>query len=60
MLLFLFPNHWHIFLIPAVIAHILNSIAEVVIPIGIPTKEVKAEMETPPVIEEPKVRNCSE
>ena len=40
------------FLIPAVIAQIFNPIAELVIPIGIPTKEAKAEMETHPVIAE--------
>ena len=37
------------FLIPAVIAQISNSIAELVIPIGVPIKEEKAEMETNPV-----------
>ena len=39
------------FLIPAVIAQIFNPVAEVVIPIGIPTKEVKAEMEKYSVIQ---------
>ena len=34
------------FLIPAIISQIFNPIAELVIPIGIPTKEVKAERET--------------
>ena len=34
------------FLIPAVIAQIFNTIAENVIPIWIPTKEAKTEMET--------------
>ena len=47
------------FLIAAVIAQIFNQIAELVIPIGTPTKEQKAEMETHPVIIEPKIRNCS-
>ena len=47
------------FLIPAVIAQIFNLIAELVIPIGIPTKEAKAEMETHPVIVEAKIRKCS-
>ena len=42
------------FLIPAVIPQIFNPIAELVIPIGIPTKEAKAEMETLPVIVEAK------
>ena len=40
------------FLIPAVIAQMFNPIAKVVIPIEIPTKEAKAEMETHPVIVE--------
>ena len=34
------------FLIPAVVAEIFNPIEELVIPIGVPTKEAKAEMET--------------
>ena len=38
------------FVILAVITQIYNPIAELVIPIGIPAKEVKAEMETHPVI----------
>ena len=37
------------FLIPAVIAQIFNPIPELVIPIQIPTKDTKAEMETHPV-----------
>ena len=44
------------FLIPAVIAQIFNAVAELVIPIGIPTKEAKAEMETHPVIVEAKIK----
>ena len=47
------------FLIPAVIAQIFNPITELVIPIGIPTKEAKAEIETHPVIVEAKIRKCS-
>ena len=47
------------FLISAVIAQIFNPIAELVIPIGIPIKEAKAEMETHPVIVEAKIRKCS-
>ena len=39
-------------LIPAVIAQIFNPIIELVIPIGIPTKKTKAEMETHPLIVE--------
>ena len=38
------------FLILAVIAQIFNPISELVIPIGIPMKEAKAETETDPVI----------
>ena len=40
------------FLIPVVIAQIFNPIAELIIPIGIPTKKAKGEMETHPVIVE--------
>ena len=46
-------------LIAAVIAQIFNQIADLVIPIGIPTEEAKAEMETHPVIVEAKIRRCS-
>ena len=38
------------FLIPAITVQIFNPIAELIIPVGIPTKEAKAEMETHPVI----------
>ena len=55
MLLFLFLILDLYLLIPAVIAQIFNPIVELVIPIGIPTKEEKAEMETHPVILEVKV-----
>ena len=47
------------FLIPAVITQIFNHIGELVISIGIRTKEAKAEMETHPVIIEAKIRKCS-
>ena len=40
------------FLIPAVITQIFNPIVELVIPIGILTKEAKAEIETHAVIVE--------
>ena len=43
-------------LIVAVIAQIFNPIAELVILIGIPTKQVKAEMETHLVTAEAKIR----
>ena len=46
------------FVIPAVIAQIFNPIAELVIPKGIPSKEVKADIEIHPVILEAKMK-CS-
>ena len=48
---------WY-FLIPAGVAEIFNPIAELVIPIGIPSKEAKAYIEIHPVTAEPKIRNC--
>ena len=47
------------FLIPAVVTQIFNPIAELVIPIGIPTKEVKTEMETHPVTAEISISKSS-
>ena len=47
------------FLIPAVFAQIFNPTAELIIPIGIPTKEAKAEIEKHPVIVEAKLGKCS-
>ena len=47
------------FLILAVITHIFNPIEELIFPIGIPTKEAKAEIETHTVIVEAKIRKCS-
>ena len=47
------------FLIHAVIAQIINPIAEHVISLGIPTKEAKAEIETHLVTTEAKIRKCS-
>ena len=52
MLLFLFLIIDFYFLIPTVIAQIFNPIAELVILIGIPIKEAKAEIEIHPVIVE--------
>ena len=46
-------------LVPAGIAQIFIPIAELVIPIGIPTKEAIAEIEIHPVIVEAKIRKCS-
>ena len=45
MLLFIFGIIDLSFLISAAIQQIFNSIAELVIPIGIPSKETKAEIE---------------
>ena len=45
-------------LIPAVFAQIFNPVAQLVIPIGIPNIEAKAEIEIHPVILEAKTRNC--
>ena len=47
------------FLIAAGIAQIFNPIEELIPPIGIPTKEAKAEMETHQVILGRKIRKCS-
>ena len=43
-------------LIPAAIIQILNPIAEPVIPMGIPSKEAKAVIDTHPVITEAKIK----
>ena len=56
MLLFFFLMIALNFLITAVIAQLSNPIAGLIIPIGIQTKEAKAEMETHPVIVDPKIR----
>ena len=47
------------FLIPAAITRIFNPIAGFVIHIGIPIKEVKAEIEISPVNAEAKIIQCS-
>ena len=47
------------FLIPAVIAQIFHPTAELVIPIRIPNKETKAEIETHPVTREAKISKFS-
>ena len=46
------------FLIPALITQIFNPTAELVIPMGILTKEAKAEMETHPRTIETKISKC--
>ena len=56
MLLFVFLNFLLIFLIAAAIAHILDPILELVLLIGIETKEARAEIETHPVLVELKIR----
>ena len=43
----------------SIFAQVSYPIAELIIPIGIPTKKAKAQMETHPVIVEPKIRKCS-
>ena len=47
------------FLLPAFIAHIFNPTAELVIPIGMPSKEAKAEIQIHSIIVENKIRKCS-
>ena len=46
-------------LIPVVITEMFNPIVQLAIPIGIPTKEAKSEIETHPVIVEIKIGECS-
>ena len=58
MLLFLLITGLY-FLIPVATAQIFNPVAELVIPIRIPTKQAKAEMKTHSVIVEAKIRKCS-
>ena len=47
------------FLIPAVITQICSFVVELVIPLWIPTKEAKAEMETHPLTVEIKISKYS-
>ena len=56
MLLFFFSIIDLYFLIRAVVAHISNLIAELVIPTEVPSKEAKAEIELHPVTVEAKLR----
>ena len=46
-------------LIPETIAHVFNLIVEVIIPLEISTKDVKAETEIDTVTAKTKVRKCS-
>ena len=59
MLIFFFLIIDLYFFIPEVIAQIFNPIGELVIPIGIPTKKAKSEIEIHPVIVEAKTRTFS-
>ena len=59
MLLFFFLIIDLYFLILAATAQIVNLIAELVIPIGIPSKKTKSEIEIYPKIVEAKIRKCS-
>ena len=47
------------FLIPAAIAQSFNPIAKLVVPIGIPSKEAKTEIEIHPAIAQAKIRKFS-
>ena len=47
------------FLIPAIFVQIFHPDVELVIPIGIPSKEAKAVIETYPLIAETKIKKCS-
>ena len=49
----------YIFLISEAITQNFNTIAELVIPLGIPSRKVKAEIEIYPVSAETKIRKCS-
>ena len=53
---FFFLNIGLYFLIPAIIVQILNFIAEVIVPIGIPSKEAIEEIEIRSVTAETKIR----
>ena len=46
------------FLIPVAITQVFNPITELVIPIGMPSKEAKAEIEMQQVIVKPQMRKC--
>ena len=47
------------FLILRAIEHIFNTISKFVIPIGIPSKDAKAETDVHPVFVEAEIRKCS-
>ena len=56
---FFFFLNIDLYFIPAAIAEIFNPIAELVILMGIPSKETKEDIEIHPVIVEAKIRKCS-
>ena len=57
---FLFLNYWLIiFDSCSYCISLINPIAELVVPTGVPIKEVKAEIEIHSVIVEAKIRKCS-
>ena len=58
MLLFFSLSTDLYFLIPAVITQVFNCIVDLAIPIRIPTKQGKAEMEIHPVIVEIAISEC--
>ena len=58
MFLFLFLFLDLYLLIPAVTTQIFNPIAEIAIPVEVPIKEAKSEMEMHPVIVEITVNEC--
>ena len=58
MLLFFLIIDLH-FLIPATTAKNFNPVAELAIPIGMPSKEAKAEIEIYPIIANSKIRKYS-
>ena len=57
-LLFSLIIDWY-FLIPRIIAHVFNLIAELVILIQMPIKEAKAGIEIQPVTAQAKIKKCS-
>ena len=56
---FFFLNYWLIILTPAVIVQISNLVAELIISVGILTKEAKAEIETHLIAVKAKVKKRS-
>ena len=59
MLIFILLDYHLYFLIPATFTQIFNPIAELVIPIGIPSENAKTEIKIPIEITEAKISKCS-